>query len=184
MIPRAAFPVVDEDQVIERMAMAIFQNEGGLGDDEDWKAMYGDKPRKLWMTDAPWDTNPAELTEWQRDDYRAQARAALAIVREELVADARRWALEQAARVAEDMLELWRARSPYATWQDCAKRIRALGQPLPAAWSVYDTQEDVWVGSASMRSPDETLARALALNLNECERRERYEARPLTPTKG
>ena len=52
--------------------------------------MYGDKPRKLWRTDAPWDANPEELTEWQRDDYREQARAALAIVREELVAAARR----------------------------------------------------------------------------------------------
>ena len=67
------------------------------------------------------------------------------------------------------MLELWRAKSPYATWQECAARIRALGQPLPAAWSVYDTLENVWVGSASMTSPDEALARALALNLNECE---------------
>ncbi len=176
----ATDPMVDENQVIERMAVAIFRNEGGLGDDDDWKAVYGDKPRKLWRTDAPWDTNHEELTEWQRDDYREQARAALAIVREELVAAARRQALERAARVAEEMLELWRAKSPYATWQECAARIRALGQPLPAAWSVYDTLENVWVGSAST-SPDEVLARALASNLNE---RERYEARPLTPTDG
>jgi len=56
-------PIVDEEHVIEHMAVAIFRNEGGMGDDEDWKAMYGDQPRKLWMTDAPWDTNPAELTE-------------------------------------------------------------------------------------------------------------------------
>jgi len=66
-----------DPEMVERAAEAIHRHEGGLGDDADWKAMHGDTPRKLWKTDAPWDSNPAELTEWQRDDYRAQALAAL-----------------------------------------------------------------------------------------------------------
>lgn len=75
-----------DPEMVERGAEAIHRHEGGLGDDEDWKATYGDKPRRLWKTDAPWDTNPNELCEWERDDYRAQARAAI-----QAAGLARRW---------------------------------------------------------------------------------------------
>jgi hypothetical protein len=76
--------VMDGPGIVERMAEAIHRHKGGMGDDEDWKAVMGDQPRKLWKTDAPWDSNPAELTEWQRDDYRAQARAAFEVVERQL----------------------------------------------------------------------------------------------------
>jgi len=76
--------VLDAQGIVERMAELIHRHEGGMGDDEDWRAIMGDQPRKLWKTDAPWDSNPAELTEWQRDDYRSQARAAFEVVEAQL----------------------------------------------------------------------------------------------------
>ena len=72
--------------LVERVAETIYLHEGGLGSEEDWKAVHGDTPRLFWKTGAPWDTNPAELTEWRRDEYRAQARAALRVL-----ADAPKW---------------------------------------------------------------------------------------------
>jgi hypothetical protein len=60
---------------MEKVAEALYRNEGGLTN-EDYLQVHG-VPRRAWKTDAPWDTNPNELCEWQRDGYRAQARAAI-----------------------------------------------------------------------------------------------------------
>jgi len=62
------------DKLIELVAKAIY--ERGTGTPEEFKAITGYEKR-LWKTDAPWDTNPAELAEHERDDYRRMARAAL-----------------------------------------------------------------------------------------------------------
>ena len=62
-------------ELIDKVAQAIYHNEGGFTD-EDFVASFG-KLRKLWKTDAPWDTNPNELCEHERDDYRIMARAAI-----------------------------------------------------------------------------------------------------------
>jgi len=55
---------------VERVAKAIYL------------ALNGDPengfPARWWKTDAPWDSNPNELCEWERDEYRAIARAAIA----------------------------------------------------------------------------------------------------------
>ena len=66
---------------------------------------------------------------------------------------------------------------------ECAARIRALGQPFPRH-GASTTRWRTCGWAPSMTSPDEALACALALNLNEREGSERYEARPLTPTDG
>jgi hypothetical protein len=41
-------------------------------------------------------------------------------------------AIEAAAKVVEESLELWRAGSPEATWQDTAARIRSLKRGTPS----------------------------------------------------
>jgi len=65
-------------ETIERIAEAIYRNEGGITD-EDYPFEVGGQ-RKLWKTDAPWDSNDGELREHERDDYRAQARAAVSVL--------------------------------------------------------------------------------------------------------
>ena len=70
------------DELIEKVAKAIYNYEGGLDPDE-WEVATGCE-RKDWKTDAPWDTNPDELCEWQRDEYRTQARAVLKVLNEAL----------------------------------------------------------------------------------------------------
>lgn len=61
--------------LVERVAEAIYHVDGGMSDEEYFDAT-GQK-RKLWKTDAPWDSNPDELAEHQRDDYRTMAMAAI-----------------------------------------------------------------------------------------------------------
>jgi hypothetical protein len=62
-------------EIIEAVAEAIYRHSGGLTDDECQVALG--HPRKLWKTDAPWDSNPEELCEWERDEYRMMAEAAI-----------------------------------------------------------------------------------------------------------
>lgn len=64
--------------LVERVAEAIYRHSGGITDEEHL-AIFG-VPRKAWKTDAPWDTNPNELAEHERDEYRMQARAAIQAV--------------------------------------------------------------------------------------------------------
>lgn len=50
--------------IVERVAKAIFAS---VEEDE-----------REWETNAPWDSQPTkELCEWERDDYRAKAKAAI-----------------------------------------------------------------------------------------------------------
>jgi len=65
----------DEDELIDMVAQAIYHYSGGLTD-EDYIEVFGN-PRPLWETAAPWDSNPNEIAEHERDDYRVEARAAL-----------------------------------------------------------------------------------------------------------
>ena len=62
-------------ELVERVAEAIYHVDGGMSD-EDYLAETGEK-RKLWKTDAPWDSNPEELAEHERDEYRMMAMAAI-----------------------------------------------------------------------------------------------------------
>ncbi|MFI5300480.1 MAG: hypothetical protein ACHREM_20530 [Polyangiales bacterium] len=62
----------EDEARVERVAEAIYRGlfpkaaEHAIGPTRDWK------------TDAPWDTNPNELCEWERDEYRAAAICAIA----------------------------------------------------------------------------------------------------------
>lgn len=60
-------------ELIEKVAEAIYRHNGDLTD-ENFLKVYG-KPRKAWKNNAP-----NELNEWQRNDYRTQAKAALDVV--------------------------------------------------------------------------------------------------------
>lgn len=65
------------DKLIEEVAEIIYKHQGGASNEEDFEALNGCKLR-LWKTDSPWDYNPKiELCEWERDDYRWQAKAVL-----------------------------------------------------------------------------------------------------------
>jgi hypothetical protein len=65
----------DDEARIEFVAEAIYrglypkENEHAIGRTRDWK------------TDAPWDTNPEELCEHERDEYRVAARKAIFVLR-------------------------------------------------------------------------------------------------------
>jgi len=65
-----------EQEQVERVAEAIYHTSGGMTD-EDYEAVMC-KRRRVWKTDAPWDTNPDELAEHERDEYRTMAKAAIA----------------------------------------------------------------------------------------------------------
>lgn len=67
-----------DDALVEEIAEIIYRHRGGIAPDEH-EAVAG-KPQKAWKTDAAWDTNPDELCEWERDEYRAQARAVLRVL--------------------------------------------------------------------------------------------------------
>jgi hypothetical protein len=54
--------------LIEQVAEAIYRSEGGMTD-EDHKEILGE-PRRVW----------AVLAEWERDGYRAQAKAAMDVI--------------------------------------------------------------------------------------------------------
>jgi hypothetical protein len=62
-------------ELVEQIAEVIFQHAGGMYPHE-YENIMGEK-KKLWKTDAPWDTNPNELAEHERDEYRVQAQAVL-----------------------------------------------------------------------------------------------------------
>jgi hypothetical protein len=62
----------------EKIAEAIYHVDGGMTD-EDYFYATGEK-RRLWKTDAPWDTNPDELAEHERDGFRMMAEAAFRAV--------------------------------------------------------------------------------------------------------
>ena len=71
-------PSTDE---IERVAEAIYRTGGGM-DDAEYLIVMG-ATRRVWKTDKPWDSDPEnELCEWERDEYRFQARAAIEALRE------------------------------------------------------------------------------------------------------
>ena len=71
--------------LIEKVAEAIYYTEGGVTE-EEFKIIF-EQSRKLWKTDAPWDSNPNELHEHQRDEYRLQAKTAIDIIINELGLD-------------------------------------------------------------------------------------------------
>jgi hypothetical protein len=60
--------------LVEKVAETIYRYRACHP--EEYEQVMG-QPMKLWKTDAPWDTNPNELAEHERDDYRRQARAVL-----------------------------------------------------------------------------------------------------------
>lgn len=55
---------------VERAAEAIFITK--------YKLEGADEPDRAWRSDAPWDTDAGALCEWERDEYRQAARAAIA----------------------------------------------------------------------------------------------------------
>jgi len=61
--------------LLDRVAEAIYHAHCGINCD-GYRAAHG-APCKRWRTDAPWDSNPDELCEHERDDYRAEAQAAI-----------------------------------------------------------------------------------------------------------
>lgn len=69
-----------DPELIERVAEAIYRNAVSEPDDlAFYQAATGRDQPKVWKTSAPWDTNPDELTEHERDDFRRMARAALGV---------------------------------------------------------------------------------------------------------
>jgi len=67
--------------LIDQVAQIIYHNEGGM-DDSEWHEATG-KYRKIWKTQEPWDTNPNELCEHERDEYRMQALEVLRFLMEQ-----------------------------------------------------------------------------------------------------
>jgi hypothetical protein len=67
--------IATEGELIEIVAQAIHRGTWTsiAPTEEEYEKVIGYRP-KLWKTDAPWDTNPAELAEHERDDYRNEAR--------------------------------------------------------------------------------------------------------------
>jgi hypothetical protein len=65
------------EDIIDKVAEIIYRTQGGCTYEEEFEILTGRKPR-LWKTDLPWDSQPdLELCEWERDDYRHQARSIL-----------------------------------------------------------------------------------------------------------
>ncbi len=83
------------DELVEEIAETIYRHKGGVVPDE-YETVTGSK-QKAWKTDAPWDTNPDELCEWERDEYRLQARAVLRVL------EGRRNLVAAAASVADEL---------------------------------------------------------------------------------
>lgn len=67
-------------EIIDKVAEAIYRHGNGMTD-EEYEEHMG-KPRRAWKTDAPWDANPDELAEWERDEYRVQAEAVVRTLKE------------------------------------------------------------------------------------------------------
>lgn len=69
------------EDIVERVAEAIYRNAAGMSD-EEYEIITG-RPRRVWKTDKPWDSDPQhELCEHERDDYREMARAAIAAMQQ------------------------------------------------------------------------------------------------------
>jgi hypothetical protein len=64
------------DPVIDSVAEAIYHSHFGLGC-VGYLLAHGDAC-KAWITSDAWDTNPEELCEHERDEYRDMAKAAIA----------------------------------------------------------------------------------------------------------
>lgn len=62
------------------MAETIYKHEAGMTDEQYLD--YQGFPRRAWRTGALWDTNPNELCEWERDEYRVQAEAIVRVLKE------------------------------------------------------------------------------------------------------
>lgn len=70
-----------KQELVERVAEEIYRYQ--VCEPEEYEEFTG-KPMRVWRTDAPWDTNPNELREHERDDYRRMAMAAMKTMREVL----------------------------------------------------------------------------------------------------
>jgi len=68
--------------LVERVANAIYRHESGLTD-EDYVLAEG-HPRSGWYDGGQWDKKPNSLAEWERDEYRMMARAAIDAIETEL----------------------------------------------------------------------------------------------------
>ena len=66
------------EEIIEKVAEAIFNNSAGLTNNEYNKIMG--EPRKRWNK-LPWHSWRECLVEWERDEYRQMARAAIEALR-------------------------------------------------------------------------------------------------------
>ena len=70
-------------EFVDLVAKTIFLHEGGL-DPKQWETFTG-KAKKAWKTEAPWDTDPNELCEHERDEYRTQALMVIEVVKDTLM---------------------------------------------------------------------------------------------------
>jgi hypothetical protein len=62
--------------IVDKVAEAIYRHEGGMTD-SDFEQATG-RIRRAWQSAKPGDADPErELCEWERDDYRMMARAAI-----------------------------------------------------------------------------------------------------------
>jgi len=73
-----------KNELIERIARTIYEHPGGMFPDEVEKVM-GAKLRAWRLPDnPPWDQNSdTELCEWERDDFRFQAKRVLELLETE-----------------------------------------------------------------------------------------------------
>ncbi len=62
-----------EKPMIEAVAKAIYDSET-----EEYQTCMGEK-RRIWKLtpEVPWDSDDREIAEWERDDYRMMAKAAI-----------------------------------------------------------------------------------------------------------
>ncbi|MGW8180807.1 MAG: hypothetical protein ACWGQW_18905 [bacterium] len=68
----------EDSQLLEKVAQAIYHNNGGM-DDEDYLQCFG-VPRRLWSDWA--NDHEGTLCEWERDEYRVMAKAAIEAIEE------------------------------------------------------------------------------------------------------
>lgn len=66
-------------QIIDKVAEAIYRHDGMT--DEEYEQDQG-RPRRAWDSSSPWDSESGELAEWERDEYRVQAEAAIRVLKE------------------------------------------------------------------------------------------------------
>jgi hypothetical protein len=70
-----------DSSLIEKVAEIIYKHQGGLYP-EEYENVNGHQQR-FWKTDKPWDAQPElELCEWERDEYRLQAKKVLEYLRD------------------------------------------------------------------------------------------------------